>query len=234
MGVMSIWNTVNNIASISLGGKQQRKLFIMLCDGERLTLPVTPNKYHVKTNQLNKIVDILDFGEALLFGNPGLIRLSFSCFMPRLYHEYTSIISGDYEKDATELCELIDKWKRSKKPVRIIITESPINHMFGIKSFDYDEHDGSHDIYYTMNLEEYKDLNTPPANNEQPMNDETSGLRDRKNETEKPVADEKVARARDLVEASKRAYGEVEKWRAIAEANSMDDLAAIALSELRI
>ena len=61
MSFMSLWGTVNNIASIALGGTRQRKQFIMSCGEEKLTLPVTPNKYNVKTTQLNKVVDIIDF-----------------------------------------------------------------------------------------------------------------------------------------------------------------------------
>lgn len=234
MSFMSLWSTVNNIASITLGGTRQRKQFIMSCGGEKLTLPVTPNKYSVKTSELNKVVDILDFGEALLFGNPGLVRLSFSCFFPRLYHEYTSIISGDYEKDATELVELITKWKEGKKPVRVIITDSPVNHMLAIKQFDYDEHDGSHDIYYTMSLEEYKDLNTPAANNDKQV-DDTTGLKERPTtETPPSTKPDKLKRARDVLEMSKKAYGTVSKWRAIAESNDMKDLAINNLGKLRI
>ena len=201
---------------------------------------MTPNKYNVKTNELNKVVDILDFGEALLFGNPGLVRLSFSSFFPRLYHNYSSIISGDYERDADELVELIVKWKEKKKPVRVIITDSPVNYMFGIKAFDYDEHDGSHDIYYTLSLEEYKDFNTPPANNDRQV-DEDTGLKDRPS-TGSPITEEdpsavlgaRARRGRDILEASQRAYGEVSKWRAIAQGNGLKDLAISSLARLRI
>ena len=233
MGMMNLWNTVNNIASIALGGTRQKKQFIMSCEGEKLTLPVTPVEYNVRTRQLNKVVDVIDFGEALLFGNAGLYEVSFSCFFPRLYHEYSSIISGDYSKDAAELCALIDKWKRGKKPVRVIITDSPINHMFGIMSFDYEEKDGSHDIYYDMTLKEYKDLNVPPANNEKQVNDAT-GLKERPVENTPPVSEGKLKRGRDILEVSKRAYGTVSKWRGIAESNDMTNLAVTTMANLKI
>lgn len=223
MGFMSLWNTVNNIASLALGGTRTRRQVILSSEGTKFTLPVTPERYRIKTKQLNKVVDIVDFGEALLFGNPGLVQLEFSSFLPRTYHEYSSIISGDYV-DAPEGVELLTKWKEAKKPVRVIITDSPVNLMMGIMSFDYDEHDGSHDIYYTLSLSEYKDLNTPPANNNKKVNDET-GLKARPVEKTPPVATDKLKKARDVLEMSKKAYGTVSKWRGIAKTNNMKDLA---------
>ena len=233
MSMMNLWNTVNNIASIALGGTSQRKQFIMTCEGERLTLPVTPVEYNVRTKQLNKVIDVIDFGEALLFGNAGLYEMSFSCFFPRLYHEYSSIISGDYDRDAADLCALIDKWKRAKKPVRVIITDSPINHMFGIMAFEYEEKDGSRDIYYDMTLREYKDLNVPPANNEKQVN-KTTGLKERPVENTPPVSTDKIKRGRDILEVSKKTYGTVSKWRAIAKSNNMTNLAVTSMAALKI
>ena len=125
------------------------------------------------------------------------------------------------------------KWKEGKKPVRVIITDSPVNLMFGIKSFEYDEHDGSHDIYYTMSLEEYKDLNTPPANNEKQVNADT-GLKERPVEKEQPVSTDKMKKARDVLEVSKKAYGTVSKWRAIAQSNDMKNLAINSMATLKI
>jgi len=234
MGFMSLWNTVNNIASLALGGNRSRRQIILSSEGQKFTLPVTPEKYQVKTKQLNKVVDIVDFGEALLFGNPGLVQLSFSSFLPRTFHEYSSIISGDY-RDAAEGVELLTKWKEAKKPVRVIITDSPINLMMGIMSFDYDEHDGSHDIYYTLSFNEYKDLNTPPANNNKQVDDST-GLKSRPTEKTPPVSTDKLKKARDVVEMSKRAYGTVSKWRGIAKTNNLKDLAltTAAISVLKL
>ena len=223
MGFLNLWNTVNNIASLALGGIRTRRQIILSSEGEKFTLPVTPEKYQVQTKQLNKVVDIVDFGEALLFGNPGLVKLQFSSFLPRTFHEYSSIISGDY-KDAPECVELLTKWKEAKKPVRVIITDSPLNLMMGIMSFDYDEHDGSHDIYYTLSLNEYKDLNTPPANNNKKVEDAT-GLKARPTEKTPPVSTDKLKKARDVLEMSKRAYGTVTKWRGIAQSNNLKDLA---------
>jgi len=233
MSFMSLWNTVNNLGSVAMGGggKSSRRQVIMSCEGEKFVFPVTPIKFDVQTSQNNKTVDIIDFGEAMLFGNPGLIRLKFSTFFPRTFHEYPFVV-GD-QKDAGECVDLMIKWKESKKPVRVVITDSPVNHMFGIKDFDYDNRDCSKDIYFTLSLIEYKDLNTPPANNNKQVNENT-GLKDRPAEKTPPVSTDKMKKSRDILEMSKRAYGMVSKWRSIAQSNDMTNLAINSLSHLKI
>lgn len=233
MSVMSIWSTVNRLGSLALGGGglTQKRQVIMTCEGEKFTFPVTPSKFEVRTTQNNKTVDIIDFGEAMLFGNPGLIRLEFSTFFPRTLHAYPFVV-GD-QRDAGECVELMIKWKEGKKPVRLIITDSPVNHMFSIKDFDYDNRDGSKDIYFTLSLVEYKDLNIPPANNNKQVNEDT-GLKTRPVEQEQPVSVDKMKRARDVLEMSKKAYGTVSKWRAIAQSNDLKNLAINSLATLKI
>ena len=231
MGFMSLWSTVNNLASLALGGSSAKRQVIMSCENEKFTFPVTPIRFDVQTTQNNKTVDIIDFGEAMLFGNPGLIRLKFSTFFPRLDHGYPFVV-GD-RKEAGECVELMVKWKEGKKPVRLIITDSPINHMFGIKDFDYDNRDCSKDIYFTLSLVEYKDLNTPPANNNKQVNKDT-GLKARPTEQTPPVSNDKLKKARDVLEMSKKAYGTVSKWRSIAQTNDMKNLAVNSLATLAI
>ena len=231
MSVMSIWSTVNNLGSLALGGTSQKRQVIMSCEDEKFTFPVTPAKFEVRTTQNNKTVDIIDFGEAMLFGNPGLIRLEFSTFFPRTNHAYPFVV-GD-QREAEECVEQMIKWKEGKKPVRLIITDSPINHMFGIKAFDYDNHDCSRDIYFTLSLIEYKDLNVPPANNDKQVNEDT-GLKNRPQEKSQPVSTDKMKKARDILEMSKKAYGTVSKWRSIAQSNDLKNLAINSLAGLKI
>lgn len=231
MGFLNIWNSINTLGTFALGGSNPKRQVIMSSENDKFTFPVTPSKFEISTTQNNKTVDIIDFGEAMLFGNPGLIRLKFSSFFPRLLHDYPFVV-GD-KKEAVECVDLMIKWKEAKKPVRLIITDSPINHMFAIKDFDYDERDGSRDIYFSLSLIEYKDLNTPPANNEK-QTDETTGLKERPLENKNPVSDDKLKKARDILEMSKKAYGTVSKWRSIAESNDLKNLAINSLISLKV
>ena len=186
MKLNSIWGMANLSSSYLLGfGKEYRK-FTMSCGAESLTLPVTPWKYSVTTSQNNKIIDILDTGEAILFGNTKLKRLKFSCFFQNqerhIWHKY---LVGDSYSPA-ECIDRITKWKESKKPVRIIITDSPINLVMSIMDFNYREKDGTRDIWYDISLNEYRYLNTPSANNDKEIN-ESTGLKSRPTETQASI-----------------------------------------------
>ncbi len=221
MSFMSMWNTLNNLGSFLTGGTGNRRQVVLSCDGDKFTIPVTPSKYDVTTGQNNRVVDILDFGEAQLFGNPQLTRLSFSCFFPATVHEYPFVV-GD-SLSPTEAVEKITKWKESKKPVRVVITDSPFNLSMAIKEFTWREQDGSRDIYYTIKFIEWKDLNTPAANNNKEINSAT-GLKNRTTENVPPKPSA-IGRTKDILEASKKAYGTVSKWRSVANSNGIVNLA---------
>lgn len=159
------------------------------CNNKTLILPVTPWKYQVTTSQNNKVVDILDFGEALLFGNSRLKKLKFSCFFPNQErHEGHKFVIGDTYTPA-ECIDMIIKWKEAKKPVRVIITDSPVNLMMGIMEFSYHEKDGTRDIWYEISFTEYKKLNTPTANNDSTVNPDT-GLKERPTDSQDDIEDQ--------------------------------------------
>ena len=103
----------------------------------------------------------------------------------------------------------------------------------GIKDFDYDESDGSHDINYTLSFIEYKDLNTPPSNNEKKVNEDT-GLKERPETDTPPIPTDKLKKQRDILEISKKAYGDAEKWRDVADENDLTSLALANLSKLNL
>lgn len=208
---------ISQLASALLG----KRLVVMKCDGDYLVLPVTPEKYQITTGQLNKTVNLLDFGEALLFGNAKLKRLKFSGFFPALNHGYPFIIG--MRKSPQACVNQIVKWKESKKPVRVLITDSPVNHMMAIMDFNYEERDGTRDIYYTFKGEEYKDLNTPPANNDKTI-DLLTNLRERPEEESKWTTSEQISKSsEDSIELYKRQNGSCEGFNDFR--NESDNLA---------
>lgn len=219
-----------NLASFALSGAAPvHRQFILSSDGERFVLPVTPWKYKIKTGQTNKVVSVEQLGEALVFGLPQALEISFECFFPDTEHDYPFVV-GD-NKTPAECVALLIKWKEARKPVRIIITDSPVNLLTGIMKFDYHEKDGTRDIYYSLEFTEFRDLNTPLANNPQQI-DEKTGI---KNRTANPTDEtkNKLKKASDVLDRAKHAYGEYNKWRRIVEGNHMKDLVINNLDKLR-
>lgn len=219
-----------NLASFALGGGgTERRQFILSVDNEKLILPVTPWRYNVKTGQGNKVVAVEQLGEALVFGLPRAVGISFDCFFPAQEHDYPFVVGDD--RSPAECIALLTKWKEGQRPVRFIITDSPVNLLVGIMKLDYKEKDGTRDIYYTLELTEYKDLNTPDANNPKKIDEET-GLKGR---TANPTDEtrSKLKKASDVLDKAKHAYGEYRHWRRIVRGNSLTDLAINNLDKLK-
>lgn len=223
-------NNIVNILSLALGTESANKRQVILSsNSEKFIVPVTPLNYEIKTAQNNETIDILDFGEAMLFGNAKLKRLSFSGFFPHPKHDYPFIM-GDV-KTPIECVELLTKWKEAKKPIRVIITDSPVNLMMGLREFAYREQDGTRDIYYKLSFIEYKELNTPSANNDKQV-DETTGLKQRTDEPENPES--WVDKADDILDASKKVYGDYSHWRNIVQSNDLKNLAINNVTKLNL
>lgn len=215
-----IGRALNVLSYLEGGAGSSRRTFTLTCEGEKFTLPVTPWQYNVSSGQMNKVVSITQVGEALIFSNPKLRTLKFGCFFPSLHHEYPFVV-GD-EKEPADCISLLTKWKESKKPVRVVISDSPVNMSMAIMNIEYREQEGTRDVYYTLELTEYKDLTIKDANENKKV-EETTGLKERP--SDKPQATvAKVSQGSDILDTAKKTYGQYNKWRRIAESNNIRDL----------
>lgn len=221
---MTTFGTALNVLSAFFNGMNfvntRRQILVKSEQFGEIIIPVTPEKYQMTGGQKNKVVDITRVGEAIIFGMPKARTLTFSSFFPDLNHDYPFAV--DSTKSPTELVEYFIKVKEARKPVRVIITDSPVNLMMGLMSFNYFEKDGTRDIYYELSFTEYKDLNIPSANNNKPV-DEKTGLKKRpEGETPKKVTWQK--KAGDFLDATKKAYGDYNHWRRVAKSNNLSSL----------
>ncbi len=221
---MTTLGTALNVLSAFFNGMNfvntRRQILVKSEQFGEIIIPVTPKKYQMTGGQKNKVVDITRVGEAIIFGMPKARTLTFSSFFPDLNHGYPFTV--DDTKSPSELVEYFTKVKEARKPVRVIITDSPVNLMMGLMSFNYFEKDGTRDIYYELSFTEYKDLNIPSANNNKPV-DEKTGLKKRpEGESPKKVTWQK--KAGDFLDATKKAYGDYNHWRRVAKSNNLGSL----------
>ncbi|MGN8792801.1 hypothetical protein [Acidaminococcus fermentans] len=221
---MTTFGTALNVLSAFFNGMNfvntRRQILVKSEQFGEVIIPVTPEKYQMTGGQKNKVVDITRVGEAIIFGMPKARTLTFFSFFPDLNHGYPFTV--DDTKSPTELVEYFTKVKEARKPVRVIITDSPVNLMMGLMSFNYFEKDGTRDIYYELSFTEYKDLNIPSANNNKPV-DEKTGLKKRpEGDTPKKVTWQK--KAGDFLDATKKAYGDYNHWRRVAKSNNLGSL----------
>ena len=124
---------------------------------ERLRLPVIPSSFEVVIPHQNTTVNITNLGEVNLIGKTGLMNMTIESFFPN--QEYPFCLYKGYPKPY-ECVKLLLKWKDSGKPIRVIVTGTPINYAMAIESLTYSEVDGTGDVYFTLELKEYKFIKT--------------------------------------------------------------------------
>lgn len=123
---------------------------------EKFQLPIAPSEIGVSIAHNNQKININNIGEVLMIGKTGLINLDVSSFFP-VRDYYFADIRYKAQRPYEYIKKLLN-WKDSGRPMRLLVTDTPINHPFAIESLDYKEQDGTGDVYYTLRLQEYKFL----------------------------------------------------------------------------
>ena len=115
-----------------------------------LIIPVLPPQFTISKPQSTTVFETVSKGELQLVGTPKLKSISFSCFFPVRDYPYlrdTSMKGWDYVYK-------LDTWIEQKLPIRLIITDTPINMVVAVKNFDYTiKTDG--DLWYTIEFEQF-------------------------------------------------------------------------------
>ena len=124
-------------------------------DGIWLQLPVPPSSYSLKSGNNNSVINVESVGEVNILGDSKLSEISFESFFPAQEYNFCA-----YSNIPTpfECVAQIESWRKSKKPIRVILTDTDINDLFSIETFEYGEKDGTGDIYFTLALKQYKVL----------------------------------------------------------------------------
>jgi hypothetical protein len=119
---------------------------------EVIKLPVVPRSFKINSPQNNETYTTISQGDIKLIGLRGLKSLTIDSFFP--VKDYVFLKDKSYK--GWEYINIIEKWIDRRIPIRLIITDTPINLACTIESFDYSVEDGSGDVYYTLVLSEFK------------------------------------------------------------------------------
>lgn len=120
---------------------------------EGLRLPVLPPSVEVESSNDNDTVSIHMLGEIMLLGNENLRRVTLESFFPE--QEYPFLEFNNVPKPPVYI-ERLNRWKKSKTPIIFTVTGTDVRMEVGIDSFNYFQPDGVGDVYYTLDLVEYK------------------------------------------------------------------------------
>lgn len=192
---------------------------------EKFQLPVPPPNYSVKNSTAINTVNINDFGEFALIGKQKLKDIPpISSFFPN--RKYSFCQYSGFPKPY-ECVALIEKWRSSGKPIRLVITNTNINLSCCIEDFEYGERDGTSDVYFTLSLKEYRYQNaenvtsTNKASSTRPVED-------------KLPATYKVKAGDTLYTIAKKIYGNGSLYTTLMKKNKIKDANLIHVGQVLI
>lgn len=186
---------------------------------EVIQLPVNPATLAVNYSGNFQDISVMGLGEFTVIGDTALTEYSFSSFLPSNYSsnycEYTDI------PNPKDVVKMIERWRDSRRPIRLIITGTPINVAVTIRSFNYDlERAGSpNDIYYELTLKEYRFLDYSRIYRKQETNSSQTKKVTKREDTRKQPTTYKVTSNDSLWKIAQRVYGKGSLYMKIYEAN---------------
>lgn len=188
-------------------------------DNDKIRFPVVPPSIGVNRSNNIDTESVIKLGEVPIFNGTSLKTIEFTSFFPN--QEYSFCDYTGFMKPY-EFSEKIQKWMYEGKPLRIIVTDSPTNMQCLIQQFDTVEQDGTRDLYFTLNLLEYRPIEVSNLNNQNSnLNNtqNTSRPNDTNNSTTNTQKIHKVVKGDCLYNIAKKYYGNGNLYPKIKEAN---------------
>ena len=131
-------------------------------DNDKIRFPVVPSAIGVNRSNNIDTESVLKLGEVPIFNGTSLKTIELTSFFPNQEYSFCDYIGF---MKPYEFSDKIQKWMYEGKPLRIIVTDSPTNMQCLIQQFDTVEQDGTRDLYFTLNLLEYRPIEVPNLSN---------------------------------------------------------------------
>lgn len=187
-----------------------------------IRLPVIPSEFERVINANYETNNIIGLGDVATFSGNGLAQISFSSFFPN--HEYSFNAYSNVPKPYDMVSHFKD-WKNKGTVVRVILTGTDINQEMYITDFAYGEKDGTGDVYYSMDLLEYRPITIPIINENNSSNTQNTSRptdnnnNSNKNNTNNTQKTHKVLKGDSLWAIAQKYYGKGSLYPKIKEAN---------------
>ncbi|EGT4022985.1 TPA: LysM peptidoglycan-binding domain-containing protein [Clostridioides difficile] len=178
--------------------------------------PVIPPFFEINGSATINTSNILSVGDIAIFGGLGLKTIELSSFFPN--QEYSFCNYNGFPKPY-DCVNLIESWMKEGYILRFIITETNINFECIIADFNYREQDYSRDIYFTLNLKEYRRIQISKVNinNDEKLSSEKNVPLIKGFDTKQKT--HKVVEGDTLFKIAKKYYGNGDLWEKIYKAN---------------
>lgn len=187
---------------------------------EQIRLPVLPSNFTILAANTNTVVNINSIGDINLIGKTGLNEITIESFFPAQEYNFCQYVGFNAPK---YYVSLIGKWQQSSKPIRLIITGTPINYAMAIESFNITEQDGTGDIYFSLALKEYKFIKSTTNNTTTTTHGNTVNKPSTTREIKDIGTQYTVQKGDTLWSIAKRFTGTGSNYSALAKANNIID-----------
>ena len=189
---------------------------------DKIRFPVVPSSIGVSRSNNIDTQSVLKLGEVPIFNGTSLKTIELTSFFPN--QEYSFCDYAGFMKPY-EFSDKIQKWMYEGKPLRIIVTDSPTNMQCLIQQFDTVEQDGTRELYFTLNLLEYRPIEVPNLNNNNQSNNSNNSQNinrpsennDSSNSNQQKI--HKVVKGDSLWAIAQKHYGNGGLYPKIKEAN---------------
>lgn len=160
--------------------------------------------------------------EVVAIGGKKLRTMSIDSFFPSKPYPF---LFGDKNavQDKWKIVEMIRKWETSRRPIRVIIAETPVNLAMVIEDFKHGraDHDGSGDVAFSLSLLEYSFLNTPRSKRKEKKKEDKDKLKERPDEKSGETKTHKVKKGDTMWDMAEKYLGDGKRWKEIAKLNNM-------------
>ena len=133
------------------------EMYLKKDDKDIFRFPVLPSAINVQDYAITNDSNITGLGDVTVFGGKGLRTIEISSFFPNPKRKYRFVNYTDYPKQY-DCVTKIKKWMDKGEVLRFIVTGTEINFQVRITDFEYSEQDGTRDVYFTINLKEYRKI----------------------------------------------------------------------------
>ncbi|WP_338630569.1 phage baseplate protein [Clostridium baratii] len=125
--------------------------------GLAIQFPVNPEELKVKTEGSNEVKEVVKLGEVNIARDKKLSTIEFESFLPE-DNVYPFIRTKNQFKGPKYYIDFIERVRKDKKPVRFIVSDTYINLMVLIESFEYGYEHGTNDVTFTLSLKEFREV----------------------------------------------------------------------------
>ena len=184
-----------------------------------IRLPVIPAEFERVIGADYETNNIIGLGDIATFAGNGLAQLSLSSFFPN--HEYSFNAYSNVPKPY-DLAHIFKEWKNKGTVVRVILTGTDINQEMYITNYSYGEKDGTGDVYYSMDLLEYRPITIPTITENTSNNTQNTSRPTENNSSNANTSTQKTHKVKKgdcLWDIAQKYYGKGSLYPKIKEAN---------------